>query len=119
MRPQLRQWCFRLKVVNASRQRRQTSESIHSGAIDVSVIASVASARSFGGNTKPATGNVSAASTNVEERNGQTFFLKGSVYCIDIQELRFAFECDCPILDVAEDAVLDVDIEALVEGKNR
>jgi len=52
-RPQLRQWCLRLVNENGSRQRRQTSESIHSGAVCVSIRAEPAMARSSGGKLNP------------------------------------------------------------------
>ena len=47
------QWCLRFVRVNGVRQRRQTSESIHSGAVSVSTIAEFATTRSFGGNLYP------------------------------------------------------------------
>lgn len=48
--PQFRQWCLRLVKENGVRQRKHTSESIHSGAVCVSTMAELAIARSFGGN---------------------------------------------------------------------
>jgi hypothetical protein len=41
----------------------------------------------------------------------QTFRLERVVHLIYISQSGFSFECDRPVLDVAEDRVLDLDIQ--------
>jgi hypothetical protein len=89
-RPQLRQWCLRLVNENGSRQRRQTSESIHSGAVCVSTRAEPATARSSGGKLNPR--NVVANHVWPYHCIYRTFCLQCLIYLLDITKVIFPLE---------------------------
>ena len=94
------------------RHLRQTSESIHSGAVWVSTIAVVASAGSFGGKAKPAQTHVGQCrSTSYASRGPRTFVLQLLVYRADVAECGLALEGNGPVLDIAQDGGLDVVVE--------
>ena len=94
--PQFRQWWFLFVKEKCVRQRKQRSESIHSGAFCVSTIAAFATARFSGGNL-----NLKAMPlwAGESQRNHVTYLHSSmSLYFSRIRKRRLLFKGDGPAL---------------------